>query len=265
MLDWSNDQAAPFNTGGNASGNVDNFLHQFIEGKTHEAGNKLDLLLCYCPETIEKVTTTPADECGFPSDHYIIDFIIRLKFERTKPVKRQVFNYYQANFESLRHSLSRIPFENISSYDNIDDRWSCWKTLFITAVSEHVPTKFIKDVNTPPWIDQEVRHLIRKKYSALKRYRKNQSDALNKKLRDISEAVKCQIKRKYREYLTKIEKSLNYNPKTFWSYHKAMLHQRTNHISAIIYNGVTANNPIEKAELLNAYFTSVFSKTNREH
>jgi hypothetical protein len=78
-MDWSNDQTAPFNIGGNASGNVDNFLHQFIEGKTHEAGNKLDLLLCYCPETIEKVTTTPADECGFPSDHYIIDFIIRLK------------------------------------------------------------------------------------------------------------------------------------------------------------------------------------------
>ena len=67
----------------------------------------------------------------------------------------------------------------------------------MTAVSEHVPTKFIKDINTPPWIDQEVRHLIRKKYSALKRYRKNKSDALKKKLRDISQAVKCQIKRKY--------------------------------------------------------------------
>ncbi|XP_046859925.1 uncharacterized protein LOC124453203 [Xenia sp. Carnegie-2017] len=35
----------------------DNFLHQLIEGPTHIAGNKLDLLLCNCPEYIEHINT----------------------------------------------------------------------------------------------------------------------------------------------------------------------------------------------------------------
>jgi hypothetical protein len=54
VLDWSIDRAAPINIGGNTSGNVpcewddDNFLHQFTEGPTHEAGNKLDLLAWSC-------------------------------------------------------------------------------------------------------------------------------------------------------------------------------------------------------------------------
>lgn len=60
-MDWSIDQAVPTNIGGTTIGNVlcelvgDNFLHQFIEGPTHEAGNKLDLLLCNCPEVINNV------------------------------------------------------------------------------------------------------------------------------------------------------------------------------------------------------------------
>ncbi|CAB4018504.1 Hypothetical predicted protein [Paramuricea clavata] len=128
------------------------------KGKTHEAGDKLDLPLCNCPETIEKVTTTPADECNL-----------------------------SLNALSLLNAKSSIITRQISK--------AC--------------------------------------------------------------ATPCPA---YGEYLTKIEKSLNSNLKTFWSYHKAMLHQRTNHISAIIHKGVTATNSIEKAELLNAYFTSVCSK-----
>ena len=60
------------------------------------------------------------------------------------------------------------------------------------------------------------------------------------KLRTISQNVDCKqslyfpsqnvkklIRRKHSEYLHKIESSFCSNPKTFWSYHKAMLHNRT--------------------------------------
>ncbi|CAB4033096.1 Hypothetical predicted protein [Paramuricea clavata] len=57
------DESAPINTGGHAAGENlcdvvgDNFLHQFIKGRTHINGNKLDLLLSNCPEIVENVTT----------------------------------------------------------------------------------------------------------------------------------------------------------------------------------------------------------------
>ena len=61
----------------------------FIEGPTHRAGNKLDLLFCNRPETISDVLTSPSNEHNFPTDHHIIEFSICTKFTRAKPVRRR--------------------------------------------------------------------------------------------------------------------------------------------------------------------------------
>ena len=96
----------------------DNFLHQLIEGPTHIAGNKLDLLLCNCPEYIEHINTFKTDD--FPTDHLLVEFFIKLKFRRAKPVKRRVFDYKNGDFEGLRSTLSHIPF-NLCVTDDIND------------------------------------------------------------------------------------------------------------------------------------------------
>ena len=92
-LDWT-DSSSPVNIGGNEIGDNfcdlmgDNFLFEFVQGPTHIAGNKLDLVLCNCPEVIEGVSTHSPGVCEFLSDHYIIDFSIRVKFHRANPVRR---------------------------------------------------------------------------------------------------------------------------------------------------------------------------------
>ena len=94
-LDWT-DSSSPVNTGGNAIGDNlcdimgDNFLFQFVHGPTHIAGNKLDLVLYNCPEVIHGVSTHSPRVSKFPSDHYIIEFLIRVKFHRANPVRRKV-------------------------------------------------------------------------------------------------------------------------------------------------------------------------------
>ena len=66
------------------------------------------------------------------------------------------------------------------------------------------------------------------------------------------------IRSKHQGYLAKIESSLCDNPKMFWSYHKSILHHRTGQANVITYNGVTAKTAKEKANIFNAYFSSVF-------
>ncbi len=90
--------------------------------------------------------------------------------------------------------------------------WLQWKTIF--------QQEQIKDTNSPPWIDNEVRHFIRKKYLALKKYRQNKSETRKRRLRELSRVVKSLVKRKHKEYLNKIEKSFSTNPNVFWTYHK---------------------------------------------
>ena len=80
----------------------------------------------------------------FPSDHYIIDFSIRVKFHRVKPVRRKVYDLKKGKFAELRSSLEHVPFD-IAFSENIDEYWLTWKDLFLTVVSECIPVKTAKD------------------------------------------------------------------------------------------------------------------------
>ncbi|CAB3998405.1 Hypothetical predicted protein, partial [Paramuricea clavata] len=121
-----------------------------------------------------------------------------------------------------------------------------------------VPTKNVKDANSPPWIDGEVMHFIRKKYSALRNIANATLTIAKRKLRKISQTIKYLVKRKHRDYLLKIQDSFQDNPRLFWSYHKAVFHHRSTQTPTITYKGKLAKTPSDKAELFNSYFSSVF-------
>ena len=55
-----------------------------------------------------------------------------------------------------------------------------------------------------------------------------------------------------------MEDSFNDNPKLFWSYHKAVLRNRSSQSPVIAYGDATAKTPTEKAELFNLYFSYIF-------
>ena len=156
---WSNHENIPVpNTGGSNVNEVfceildNNFLQQFISGPAHIAGNKLDLLLCNSPEIVRDVSTF-LPEC-FPTDHYVVEFDIQLKFNRAKPVKHQVFDYRNGKFDELHNFLTRNTI-NIAPTNDIDNDWQDWKETFLTAVRKYIPIKTVKDTNSPPWIDRE--------------------------------------------------------------------------------------------------------------
>ncbi|CAB4033496.1 Hypothetical predicted protein [Paramuricea clavata] len=152
--------------------------------------------------------------------------------------------------------------------ENIDHHWNCWKEWFLTHVKNSIPMKVVTDTNSPPWIDGEVRHLLRKKYAALKRFRQSRTNARKQKLRTLSQSVKYLVRQKHRDYLEKVKDSFAENPKLFWRYHKSVRRHRVNNRPEIVFNGETAKTAAHKAELFNTYFSSVFtsprSSTNLE-
>ena len=80
---------------------------------------------------------------------------------------------------------------DVCASENIDDYLSSWKDFFLSTAENFIPYKVIKDTNSPPWIDGEVRHVIRKKYAALKKYRLNKTAERKLKLRSLTQSVKC--------------------------------------------------------------------------
>jgi hypothetical protein len=86
------------------------------------------------------------------------------------PVKRIIYDYKNVNFDDFRAHIGQVPFDlAISQTSDINDCCEIWRDLFLTAVEDIVPKKTVSDKNTPPWIDHEVKHLIRKKFTPLRR------------------------------------------------------------------------------------------------
>ena len=126
-ISWLDSQSTtPVNNGGCANAEDlcelvgENFLHQFIEGSTHRAGNKLDLLFCNSAEKLCDVLTFFPNEYNFPTDHHIIEFSIRTKFTKAKPVRRVVFDYDKTDFTALRKALSEVKLDVLLT-NNMDE------------------------------------------------------------------------------------------------------------------------------------------------
>ncbi|CAB3986139.1 Hypothetical predicted protein [Paramuricea clavata] len=263
-IDWSLDHPSPTSVGGHLEDKFCLYLEQLISGPTHRDGNKLDLLLCNYPAIIRNVTTTSPEQYGYPADHHILEFAIPQNFSRSQPIKRIIFDYECGNFEKLRNALTNTTFEDMPS-ENIDHHRKEW---FLTHVKNSIPVKVVTDTNSPPWIDGDVRHLLRKKYAALKRFRQSRTSARKQKQRTLSQSVKYLVRQKHRDYLGKVKDSFAENPKLFWRYHKSVRRHQVSNRPEIVYNGETAKTAAHKAELFNTYFSSVFtsprSSTNLE-
>ena len=159
------------------------------------------------------------------------------------------------NFRSLEW-----PFPAISRRtEEIDQHWICWKEWFLAHVNNFIPKKVVRYTNSPPWVDREVRHLLRKKYAALKKFRQSNTTTRKQKLRTLTQTIKYAMRQKHRDYLVKIRDSFLDNPKLFWSYLKSTCRHRESRVSEISYKGVSAKTAVHKAELFNAFFSSVFT------
>ncbi|CAB4012218.1 Hypothetical predicted protein [Paramuricea clavata] len=125
-----------------------------------------------------------------------------------------------------------------------------------SSIDKFVPKKTVVDTNTPPWIDRDFKHMIKKKYTALRQYRQKRTEGRKRELRQLIQETKDLIKQKRHQYIEKVQDSLAKSPKLFWSYHKHILRSR-NSPPANTYNNSTATTPHKKAELFNAFFASV--------
>ena len=226
-----------------------------VDGPTHLRGNKLDCVFCNIPELITNVNCINPTNL-FPSDHYRHQTLFS-KFQRAKAVRRTIYDFKNENFNAVGQHLLSVPLHSaMSDHSDIDECWKDWKDLFLTTIYQFVPKKTVLDINTPPWIDCEVKHLINKKYTALRQYRQKRTEVRKRKLRQLTQETKYLIRVKRQQYLERVQDSLKHSPKSFWSYHKHILRSR-NAPSSNTYNNVTATTPIVSSVLERCVFNNI--------
>ena len=236
----------------------ENNLFQLIDSPTRK-DNCLDLLLTNIVDCVTNIAVTSSDEAGVPSDHDVITFDLSFSSRIPNDNQQIKFNFKRADFAGLRKALHEDPLENyLDEHNTIEDDWLAWKSALFSKINHYIPKLKPHKFVTPPWIDGEVRHAIKKKNSLLKKAKQKDNNDIWEKFREKRKEVKYLIRSKRTTFLQEISDSCFSHPNRFGGYFNRLT-KRSTIPDTVELNGSSYTNSEDKATAFNTYFSSVFN------
>ena len=192
------------------------------------------------------------------SDHSSIE--IKLKTWNSRPTsinhKRQVWNYENADFNTACELIDSVDWDSILT-DDIDSSLFLWQQRFMSIMEECIPhTTVTSDRNSStPWLSKSIIRLIQKRNRLYKQKRKSPSTM--RKYKHLRNIVVRRLRQAKKRYFHKLCSS-SINPKKFWKLYKSMT-RNDSAIPTLQQNNQAASSSIDKANLLNNFFSSCFN------
>lgn len=232
----------------------DYYLWQLVDFPTRE-DNTLDLILTTIPTRFRSIH-------GFDdiitTDHKLISFELDLKTTKKPNIKRVVYNFKKADWPGLKQTLRNIPWDLCLVPNDVNLSLANWSDLFLCAVDSHIPKSNSRNVHDHPWIDNEMRSLLKKKDRQKRIVNKTPSQSTKEKYDDLRRAVKQLLVKKRQDHALKLKESVSTNPKRFWSYVKSCT--SNNRFCNFIRDGRSfITDSRDMANLFNRFFHSVYN------
>ena len=232
---------------------ADNGLTQCIEEATHNKGNTLDILLMNPAAANLLQSSTVLPPMCSTCDHSLISFNIRFQESCLKQTNTGYPDYKKGNYDKINEELRKVNWELlIKNSMNLQHFYDQFISLLNSMIETHIPKKFKRNyVHRHP---KRIRRLFKDKLSAYKRSKRDSSQKST--YRKICKQYDAAVK----EFNNKIEKDVCQNPssKKFYGYVNQRLKLRQTIPPLLDDNGAIKVQDIQKADLLNKYFQSVF-------
>ena len=204
-------------------------------------------------------------EAGIFTDHCVLNFDILLSPNIPPKIRRTVYDYRRGDLDALRRCIESRDLASLITTDgDIDEDWSCWKSAFLRAVNEHIPTKSFRSRHRVPWINGDILYQIKKKNTIRKRLKRTPTEHLLNRFKSMRTLVKRMMKESRRTYINSLCNDRTINTKRFWSLFKLKSKRASvpGTISVVNNDGCArscADNPIDIANMFNRYFVSIFN------
>ena len=238
------------------NGFADLGLIQCINTATHTKGNTLDILLTTSTSYLKNLKIIDTERFCI-SDHYAITFSITEKVKRKQQVKRLCYNYKRANWKNLNEELELINWKIFLGYHEPEIARQNFKKILFNKVDNHIPKFFIKNEHQPPWFDSECFTKCKEKNKLHKLFKQKKTLQAELKFKVSHREFKSLIRSKMRANLDYCNR--NMLTKKFWSHVKSS--KNSSRIPEVMsYEGLTANEPLAKANMFNQYFYKQFSE-----
>ena len=242
-------------------------INQLITSTTHHKPNckpsLIDLILTKNPELILNIKHNPPIA---KSHHQVItaqlktdNFLNKSTSNKDKIIKP---NFDKTNFQALNKYFSEIDWDLILEDKSVNDMWLSIKTNIQSAQTLFVPNKTIFKSKVKPHsvtFDDNLHCLLKDKRYLFKIYKKYKTKKAQYNYNLARNKVTFKIKKLKKEKENKIAKNIKLNPKAFYQYVASKTVKREGIHDLINNDGNIVSNDKEKCDILNSYFSSVFT------
>jgi hypothetical protein len=252
-------------------------LYQFVMEPTHCShsgkNNILDLILSNDPLGV--IINQYSDPLS-TSDHITIDFSIVLPYcdidacntenlhvPTDIPAPSKIYDWASADFASINAFLSQVDWSHLFSYYfTPDDLWAQFKNIIWPVIDLFVPIKLIHQKNKikRKHYPKHINKLLNRKAAIWRSLKNHKTPEMNLKYSNIANQCRLEIFKFEKEKEIKILQSNNLG--AFYNFVNKKLSSKSGVAPLKDPHGNLILSDIQKANLLNEYFHSVYTKDN---
>lgn len=148
---------------------------------------------------------------------------------------RTIRSFKKCDCHQLILDLANAPWQVMDIFDDINDKWSYWKSLFMNVIDSHAPLILRMRGPCDDWIDSELRGLMRTRNYYKKKHQKTKNREDWVKFKSLRREVNQRIRTAKAEHYATICKDISHQPKPTWDKLNSAL-GRTNHKSTNLLN-----------------------------
>ncbi|XP_068531176.1 uncharacterized protein [Anas acuta] len=248
---WVSDSARHKQSKGFLQSVEDNFLMQVVEEPTRQRV-LLDLVLSNRDGLVSDVKVGGSLGC---SDHEMVEFQIELGKGSKAKSRIATLDFRRANFDLFWDLLGSISWDRLLEGKGACESSATFKQHFFHAQGQCIPRnrKSGKGGRKPAWMSKEFINKNKRKRKVCEMWKKGLSSW--EEYRCVWDAM-----RKAKVHLEmRLAKEIKDNKKGFFKYVSSKRKTRDNVSPLLNEGGVLVTGDTEKAEILNAFFASVFA------
>ena len=195
------------------------------------------------------------------SDHDILVFDLYIPLD--KPVQHQKYRFKleKGDYDKFRQFVME---KNFNNNGDVEELWGEIKDTILQGMEKYIPKIKINDNKKikPLWMTQKVVKSVKKKYNLYKKFLKTKKGEDYEKYKSTRNKCGHIIKKARKNFERIIAENCKKSPKKFWKYVQERSKSNIGVSALKDGHGNFAVSDSEKAELLNSFFSSVFTIEN---
>ena len=245
----------------------DSGLYQKVSCYTRVRENQepslLDLILTNEDDMIQDVVSRPP--LG-KSDHVLLEFNLHC-YTNVDEAHTKKFQYDKGDYDKMKEELASVDWETTLKDRSIDEMWCYIRDRVNDLVQKHIPRKEVKTgkIHKPLWMTYKALKAVKRKYNSWKKYTRTSQNTDYEEYKQCRNQATKEIRRARKNFEKKLSENLKEDTKSFWGYTNSGVKVKIPVGELERQDGTVASNDQEKADVLNDFFTSVFTEEDQSH